>query len=361
MHGGANSSLRRPCALTIGIDARAAAEVPAGRGRVVRELLRALDAPAGRRRALRPLRPRALGRAARTSRFTWRLIAAARPAVAPARRGAPRAASDVFLSTNSYLTAWFLRPPSVAFVYDLVPFVEGARGPAPRAARIERATIRPALRRAAALLCISRGDAQRDLVAALPAHAAAKAFVVAAGRRRALLRGAGRRGSRGPRRHGARPPVRARRGDARAAQEPAARCSRPTRGLPEGVRAAHGSSSSAPRAGTWTRRCALPSARAGDVQLLGPRRATTTSPRSTGPARSSPTRRCTRASACRCSRRWPPGAAVLTSTCSSLPEVGGDAAPLVDPPTTSDIRDRLQELTRRLPSPSARDAARAWS
>jgi alpha-1,3-rhamnosyl/mannosyltransferase len=82
---------------------------------------------------------------------------------------------DVFLSTNSYLTAWATRVPTVVIVYDLVPFVEGARAQS-RSALIERATIRPALRRAAALQCIS--DATRDdLVARFPA-AAARAVTV---------------------------------------------------------------------------------------------------------------------------------------------------------------------------------------
>jgi glycosyltransferase involved in cell wall biosynthesis len=150
--------------LSVGIDARAAAEVPAGRGRVVRELLRALAARDddarftlyARERWDEPL----------DERFAWRLIDAPDPRwhvrAASAARG-----DDVFLSTNSYLTAWFLRPPSVVFVYDLVPFVEGAAAQR-RATRIERATIRPAIRRAARLLCISAAT-RDDLEARFPA------------------------------------------------------------------------------------------------------------------------------------------------------------------------------------------------
>jgi glycosyltransferase involved in cell wall biosynthesis len=77
---------------------------------------------------------------------------------------------DAFLSTNSYLTAWFTRVPTIVLVHDLVPFVEGTRAQS-RAARIERATIRPALRRAAAVQCTSDAT-RRDLAAHFPAAAA---------------------------------------------------------------------------------------------------------------------------------------------------------------------------------------------
>jgi alpha-1,3-rhamnosyl/mannosyltransferase len=82
---------------------------------------------------------------------------------------------DVLLSTNSYLTAWFCLRPTAVVVYDLVPFVEAGHAQA-RAARIERATIRPALRRAAALACISAAT-RDDLVRRFP-HAAGKATVI---------------------------------------------------------------------------------------------------------------------------------------------------------------------------------------
>jgi alpha-1,3-rhamnosyl/mannosyltransferase len=75
----------------------------------------------------------------------------------------------VFLSTNSYLTAWMLRVPCVAVVYDLVPFLSGARAQR-RAALIERATIRPAVRRATRLVCVSRST-ETDLIRLFPAAA----------------------------------------------------------------------------------------------------------------------------------------------------------------------------------------------
>jgi alpha-1,3-rhamnosyl/mannosyltransferase len=59
--------------------------------------------------------------------------------------------------------------PTAPVVFDLVPFVDGAEAQG-RAARIERATIRPALRRAAALPCISQAT-RDDLVARFPATA----------------------------------------------------------------------------------------------------------------------------------------------------------------------------------------------
>ena len=84
-----------------GVDARAAAEEPAGRGRYVRELLRALAALDGDERY--ELWCRRLwddfG-----ERVTWRTVSAPDPlwhAVVALRAGR---AADAFLSTNSYLT-----------------------------------------------------------------------------------------------------------------------------------------------------------------------------------------------------------------------------------------------------------------
>lgn len=151
-----------------GIDARAAAEVPAGRGRYVRELLDALAADGesdtyalfARSRHAAHLPP---------DRFRWALSRARDPLWhLRTAAGASRSCS-AFLSTNSYLTAWGTWIPTAVVVYDLVPFIEGAKAQA-RAARIERATIRPALHRAEALLCISEAT-RRDLVARFPATA----------------------------------------------------------------------------------------------------------------------------------------------------------------------------------------------
>jgi alpha-1,3-rhamnosyl/mannosyltransferase len=177
--------------LVIGIDARAAAEVPAGRGRYVRELLSALarrdddaeyrlyarerwdgadagGADAGgadARGAADPL----------DARFGWRLIGARDPVWHLRAAIAANRECDVFLSTNSYLTAWFTRVPCAVVVYDLITFKPDAR-PQRRASLIERATARPAIARAAALLCISEWT-REDLVARFP-KAAGKSVTI---------------------------------------------------------------------------------------------------------------------------------------------------------------------------------------
>jgi glycosyltransferase involved in cell wall biosynthesis len=109
------------------------------------------------------------------ARFAWRHIGLPDPAWHLAAAARASRETDVLLSTNSYLTAWFALKPTAVVVYDLVPFVDPdhARG---SSARIERATIRPALRRAAALPCISQ--ATRDDLVRLYPHAAAKASVI---------------------------------------------------------------------------------------------------------------------------------------------------------------------------------------
>lgn len=139
----------------IGIDARAAAEVPAGRGRYLRELLSALERipeSADERFILYArepwgdLDPR---------RFRWSTIPLPDPAWNVTAGLMASRETRAFLSTNSYLTAWFTRVPTTVVVYDLVPFVTDDVAQR-RAARIERATIKPALRRAASLACISQ-------------------------------------------------------------------------------------------------------------------------------------------------------------------------------------------------------------
>ncbi len=143
----------------IGIDARAAAEVPAGRGRYVRELLLALEnlPEAADERFL--LYAREPWGDLDPARFRWVTVGLPDPAWHLAAAARASRETRAFLSTNSYLTAWFTLVPTSIVVYDLVPFVDGAQAQA-RAAKIERATIRPALRRAASLPCISQ--ATRD-------------------------------------------------------------------------------------------------------------------------------------------------------------------------------------------------------
>lgn len=161
---------------TIGIDARAAAEVPAGRGRYVRELLRALAALPEARDVKFELWARTRWEdPALDGRFTWRLLGLPDPfwnVAAGLRAGR---SADAFLSSNSYLTGWFTSCPTAIVVYDLIPFVEGAQAHGPTV-KIERATIRPALRRAAALPCISEAT-RDDLIARFP-KAADKAVAI---------------------------------------------------------------------------------------------------------------------------------------------------------------------------------------
>ncbi len=167
---------RRQRALTIGIDARAATEVAAGRGRVVRELLRALAERED------PHEYRCYGRASwpepLDARFRWELIRAPDPLWHARVAAAASRECDVFLSSNSYLTVPLLRVPAVTIVYDLVTFERGL-GSNRRSILIERLTLGAAVRRSRALLCISRATADA-LEARFPA-AATKAVVAPLG------------------------------------------------------------------------------------------------------------------------------------------------------------------------------------
>lgn len=143
--------------LTIGIDARAAAEVPAGRGRVVRELLRELASRPEPHRYVLYARSAWEG-AELDERFQWRLLGAPDPLWHLRAARAANRECDVFLSTNSYLTVWMLRVPAVPIVYDMVPF-EPAMRPNRRSTLIERLTLGPAVSRSRAILAISHATA----------------------------------------------------------------------------------------------------------------------------------------------------------------------------------------------------------
>jgi glycosyltransferase involved in cell wall biosynthesis len=163
-----------PPTLRVGVDARPAAETPAGRGRYVRELLRhvaALDEPVdlvpyGR---FRPA-PGELG-----SDLEWRVVrapAALWPVAAGRRAGRE---CDVVLATSSYLLAAGTRTATVPVVYDLVPFRRELRPP--HGALAERATLPLAVRRAAAIVAISHAT-RDELVERFP-RAAGRTHVVA--------------------------------------------------------------------------------------------------------------------------------------------------------------------------------------
>lgn len=148
---------------SIAIDARGAAEEPAGRGRVLRELLSALNGRDDPHRYVLYARSRW---GDLDDRFEWRnrsypdamwhVWAAA---------SASRTAS-CFLSTNSYLTAWFTRIPTAVVVYDTVAWDAPAQAQR-RAQMIERLTAQVGLRRARRVICISDAT-RRDLVTRFP-------------------------------------------------------------------------------------------------------------------------------------------------------------------------------------------------
>ncbi len=144
--------------LRIGIDARAAAEVPAGRGRVVRELLRALSAlPHDRHRYLLYAR-HSCPELELDERFSWRLIGARDPRWhSLAGREAGREC-DAFLASNSYLSSLLNRIPTVTIVYDLTTFERSMR-PNRRSSVIERLTLGRAVHRSKRLLAISQATA----------------------------------------------------------------------------------------------------------------------------------------------------------------------------------------------------------
>lgn len=151
----------RSLVLRIGVDARAAAEVPAGRGRFVRELLRSLAGLDARHRYVLYARA-AWDDAELDDRFRWQLVDAPDPWWNIRVGLTAHRSSDVFFSTNSYLTAWFARAPTALNVFDMIAW-EAPESAQKRAARIERLTLGRALRRAGHVFCNSEAT-RRDLL-----------------------------------------------------------------------------------------------------------------------------------------------------------------------------------------------------
>jgi len=150
--------------LTIGIDARAATEVAAGRGRFVRELLRALgqrDDP-----VLYRCYARTPWRNGLDERFSWRLIEARDPWWHVLTARAASRECEVFLSSNSYLTTWMLSVPAVPVIHDMVAFDRRYR-PRRTSALIERLTLGIAVRRSRSFIAVSEATAS-DFVARYP-------------------------------------------------------------------------------------------------------------------------------------------------------------------------------------------------
>lgn len=160
--------------MRIALDARAAAETPAGRGRYVRELLLALAALPDEHEYV--LLARRRWDAPLDRRFTWSLIGAPDPAWSALAAG--RAAhADAVLAANSYLLAALALRGPVTTVYDLLAFDRDLALPAGSSA--ERLTLPLALARRATLMCISQ--ATRDALVQRFPRAAACARVVPLG------------------------------------------------------------------------------------------------------------------------------------------------------------------------------------
>jgi glycosyltransferase involved in cell wall biosynthesis len=154
--------------LSVGVDARAATETAAGRGRHLRGLLRHMA------ELEEPIQLRPFGRSRPGpgelgsdlgAELEWRVIRAPGPLwpLVAGRRGGRNC--DVVLAAGSYLMTAATRVPCVPIVYDLVPF-RGELHP-PRGSLAERATLPLAVRRAAALVASSQST-RDELVARFP-------------------------------------------------------------------------------------------------------------------------------------------------------------------------------------------------
>jgi glycosyltransferase involved in cell wall biosynthesis len=306
---------------------------------VVRELLRALTSRPERHKYR--LYARSRWTEPLDGRFTWSCSPRADPwwnLGAAIRAGRD---CDVLLSTNSYLTAWLAPLPTVLEIYDMVAF-DPALSPSRRARAIERATLGPALRRAAGALCISQATA--GAVAARFPWAATKLTVAPLGASPALRPDADMVlpdrfvlavGTLEPRKN-------------------LPRLVEAYRALPDPLQAAH-PLLVAGRVG-WDAATTIESLRGlGDrCRLLGPvsdaelaalyDRCTVFAFPSLAEGFGLPVLEAMQG-----------GAAVLTSDRSSLPEVGGDAVEYVDPTDAASIRVGLERLLR---DPGRRTALR---
>lgn len=174
MRSGDEQSTRPPSGLRIAIDARAAAEVPAGRGRYVRELVRHLAGlDADHRFVLYARAPWSDPALDRDERFRWRIVSAGEPQWSALAAFHVSRECDVVLATNSYLLAALARVPSLAVVHDLAAFRDDVE--LPRGSAFERLTLPLAVRRATTLVANSQAT-RADLIARLP-RAAAKSAV----------------------------------------------------------------------------------------------------------------------------------------------------------------------------------------
>ncbi|MGD0198646.1 MAG: glycosyltransferase family 1 protein [Solirubrobacteraceae bacterium] len=144
--------------MRIAIDARAAAEVRAGHGRYLRELLAALgELDVDHEFLLFARAPWLDG--ALDERFVWRLVNA--PTVAwPLRAGrAMSAEAAVALACTTYAMSAAWRVPGVVVVHDLAAF-DRSLG-TPRGSLLERVTLPLAVRRAQGFIAVSEATAHQ--------------------------------------------------------------------------------------------------------------------------------------------------------------------------------------------------------
>jgi glycosyltransferase involved in cell wall biosynthesis len=152
----------------IGIDAWAAAEVPAGRGRYVREVLRSLARLQDAHEYVL-FAHRDWDEARLAERMRWRSLPqrGMRWPLAAAR--AMSRECDVGLGCTSYALPAAATIPAAAIVWDLAPFDRALR--TPRASLFERVTLPFAVRRCEALIAISEAT-RTELCARFPAASA---------------------------------------------------------------------------------------------------------------------------------------------------------------------------------------------
>jgi glycosyltransferase involved in cell wall biosynthesis len=146
--------------VTVGVDALAAAEVPAGIGRVTRELLHALQGLVGEGSSVRfrlYARERYDGLPDHPQ-FEWRLLKGVRAGVRMRIGLLANSECDLFLSTGSYIPVIFTSVPSVLVVHDTVTF-QYPRLAEPEALITERLFAPRALRNVTRVVCVSNATA----------------------------------------------------------------------------------------------------------------------------------------------------------------------------------------------------------
>jgi glycosyltransferase involved in cell wall biosynthesis len=152
--------------MTIALDARVAAEVPAGRGRYVRELIRNLVPLLGEHRLELYARERWEELELPDSgRVSWRVLPGSDLGWVWAAGRAMRGNCDVALATSSYLLCVVAQAPVHSMVWDLAPFhreLHSSRGSV-----FERVTLPLAMRRCTSLVAISAAT-RDELVARYP-------------------------------------------------------------------------------------------------------------------------------------------------------------------------------------------------